>query len=124
MTQERYILATSFWTRLKGLLGSTRAEIADCILLIAPCRSIHTYGMGYEIDVAFVDEDGVVLRAERDVPRCRTLKCRQAKMVLERANAADKPWFTRGDQIPIQMRFATKKGTGQSPDPEPSRSSE
>ncbi len=105
MRQAQFVLAISPWTRMKGLLGTSKKESGGSILVIAPCKSIHTFGMGYNIDVAFVDKHGVVIRTERDVPQCRLLSCRQSCMVLERANAAGKPWFTCGDHIPLRMQL-------------------
>ena len=67
--------------RLKGLIGLQRFE---GVLLLAPCHDIHTFGMRMNIDVAFVDADGKVLRVERDLPPRRRVKCRGAVAVLER----------------------------------------
>ena len=47
--------------RRRGLLG--RESIApDHAMFIAPCIAIHTVGMGFPIDVAFVDARGTVVR--------------------------------------------------------------
>ena len=52
--------ASGFLSRLVGLLGT--ASIADGEgLWIVPCRSVHTLGMRYPIDVAFLDARGVVV---------------------------------------------------------------
>src|SRR3954465_10572744 len=45
--------------RVKGLLGRDGIEGA---LYLAPAKSVHTLGMRFPIDVAFVDKDMVVLR--------------------------------------------------------------
>ena len=48
-------LATSPWVRARGLLG--RAGLAPGhALWLAPCRSIHTVGMRFAIDVVFLDQ--------------------------------------------------------------------
>jgi uncharacterized membrane protein (UPF0127 family) len=47
--------------RRKGLLG--RDSLADdAAIFIAPCFAIHTVGMGFPIDVAFVDAGGRTVR--------------------------------------------------------------
>ncbi|HEY5461281.1 MAG TPA: DUF192 domain-containing protein [Deferrimonas sp.] len=52
--------ASTFLSRLVGLLGT--AAIADGEgLWIVPCRSVHTLGMRYPIDVAFLDARGIVV---------------------------------------------------------------
>ena len=48
---QRLCLAATFWDRLMGLFP---CRSSDEILLIAPCRSVHTFGMGYAIDIAFI----------------------------------------------------------------------
>jgi uncharacterized protein len=74
--------ATGFRARLLGL--AFRRELpAGHALLIPRCRSVHTFGMRYRIDVAFLDEGGAVLRLDRAVPRRRVLVCRGASAVLE-----------------------------------------
>jgi uncharacterized membrane protein (UPF0127 family) len=60
--------------RRKGLLGRDEHE---GVLVIRPCRQVHTLGMRFPIDVAFCDRDGFVLysvtlrpwRLSRPVPR-------------------------------------------------------
>ena len=77
--------ATTFRARLLGL-AFVRPPPADHALLIPHCRSVHTFGMRFPIDVAFVDERGRVLRTERGVKACRVLTCRGAFAVLERVS--------------------------------------
>src|SRR5262245_25569150 len=50
------------WTRMIGLLGRRRFEDGDG-LVITPCDTIHTWFMRFPIDVLFVDENGIVVRA-------------------------------------------------------------
>jgi uncharacterized membrane protein (UPF0127 family) len=60
-----------------------RREPPPYALLIPRCRSIHTFGMRFALDIAFLDAEGRVLRLERDVPPCRVVACRGAAAVLE-----------------------------------------
>ena len=51
--------ASTFFPRFVGMLGT--AAIADGEgLWIVPCRSVHTLGMRYPIDVAFLDARGAL----------------------------------------------------------------
>lgn len=53
---EKAYIADSFLLRLRGLLG--RKELAPAEgLIIKPCNAIHTIGMAFAIDVAFVDAE-------------------------------------------------------------------
>ena len=57
-------------SRLVGLLGT--AAIADGEgLRIVPCRGVHTLGMRYPIDVAFLDARGVMIGILEGLPPSR-----------------------------------------------------
>jgi uncharacterized membrane protein (UPF0127 family) len=56
--------------RRRGLLGRD-ALAADTAMFIAPCFAIHTVGMGFAIDVAFVDAHGCVVRLVHSLPPWR-----------------------------------------------------
>ena len=56
---SRVRIAESFWARFKGLLGYSLGD--DEGLYITSCRSVHTIGMSYAIDVVFLDAAGKVL---------------------------------------------------------------
>ena len=51
---SRAVKATSFVARLKGLLGRSGLPEGEA-LIFERCRSIHTIGMRFPIDVVFVD---------------------------------------------------------------------
>jgi uncharacterized membrane protein (UPF0127 family) len=55
-------VAASPAARRKGLLGR---DGLDGALLLQPCRSVHTLGMRFPLDVAWCDRDLVVLRTAR-----------------------------------------------------------
>jgi uncharacterized membrane protein (UPF0127 family) len=74
--------AATLRSRLLGL-AFMRSMPNGCALLIPHCRSVHTFGMRFAIDVAFLDERGRPLRVERAVPRRRVRSCRGAFAVLE-----------------------------------------
>ncbi|MBP9089499.1 DUF192 domain-containing protein [bacterium] len=57
---ENVRVAKTFVTRLQGLLGTTSLPVGQG-LLIAPCNSIHMFGMKYAIDCVFLDADNKVV---------------------------------------------------------------
>jgi len=75
--------AGTFLARLVGLLGT--AAIADGEgLWIVPCRSVHSLGMRYPIDVAFLDARGVVVGILEGFPPNRVGRVvRDARGALE-----------------------------------------
>ena len=92
------MLACRLTARLRGLL---MAPESDAIVLLAPCRDIHTFGMGYAIDVAFIDATGQVVEACRDVLPKRRLRNRRACAVLERRALPREVWFEEGEQLEL-----------------------
>lgn len=74
--------ATTFGARLLGLAW-LRELPPGCALLLPDCRSVHTLGMRFALDVAFLDERGAPLRVVRGVARRRVLSCPGAFAVLE-----------------------------------------
>jgi uncharacterized membrane protein (UPF0127 family) len=82
--------ATSLRARLLGL-AFMRPPHADHALLIPHCRSVHTFGMRFAIDVTFLDEHGRTLRSERNVRPGRVLLERRAFAVLERVSPPRPP---------------------------------
>jgi uncharacterized membrane protein (UPF0127 family) len=74
--------ARGFRARLLGL-AFLRELPAGHALLIPRCSSVHTFGMRFRLDVAFLGADGAVVRVDSGVPRRRVLRCRGAHAVLE-----------------------------------------
>jgi uncharacterized membrane protein (UPF0127 family) len=72
-------------TRLSRLLGLALLprELAGAGLLIPRCRSVHSFGMRFAIDVVFLDRRGSVLCLRRDVRAGHVVTCRAASAVLE-----------------------------------------
>jgi uncharacterized membrane protein (UPF0127 family) len=56
----------------------------DWALLIPRCASVHTFGMRFALDIAFLVEDGQEIRICAGVPPRRLVSCRGAAAVLER----------------------------------------
>lgn len=99
-------LLCGWFERLRGLLGSD-AETAGTVLL-QPCRSIHTLGMAYPIDVAFLADDGSVLSAWRSLPPGRMLSCWKACGVLERPSS-ELPWPAAGQRCSLVVRVGNER---------------
>ena len=102
----RLRFAVSILARMRGLLG---AQGTEDILLIAPCRRIHTFGMRFALDVAYVSEQGQVLRVIRRLEPGRLPRgCPSAVVVLERRARAD-AWLSPGQFVELRIR---EQGTG------------
>lgn len=78
----RLSLANRFVERLRGLLGHAMLD-DDRGLWIAPCGSVHTFGMRFPIDVVFVDRDGRIVRVAEHVAAGRMAFARKAASVVE-----------------------------------------
>jgi uncharacterized protein len=72
-------------TRLSRLLGLAllSRESAGAGLLIPGCRSVHTFGMRFRLDLLFLDEAGRVVELRREMPPGRFIRCGMAIAVLE-----------------------------------------
>ncbi len=75
-------VATTGLSRLLGLAFLPRAR-AGAGLLIPGCRSVHTFGMRFDLDLLFLDGEGRVLDIRRSVPARRMARCPAANSVLE-----------------------------------------
>jgi hypothetical protein len=75
-------VAGGFRARLLGLAGLPR-ERAGAGLLIPRCSSVHTFGMRFDLDLVFLDEDGRPLARFTRVPPNRLVWHRGAAAVLE-----------------------------------------
>lgn len=83
--------------RLAGLavLAPERARP----LLIPGCRSVHTVGMRFPIDVIFLDHRGEVIRSEQAVGAGRLLFERRATAVLEVPDqVGERRWAPEGER--------------------------
>jgi uncharacterized membrane protein (UPF0127 family) len=83
---SRLELATTFWQRFVGWQRRSLPPGGSGIL-IAPCSSIHTFGMRFPIDVAFLGAHGEVIDVVADVRPWRAVwRIREAIAVLEIAS--------------------------------------
>ena len=94
--------APTLVSRMVGLLRKKVCAQGE-VLVLLPCKSIHTLGMRESIDVAFVDVQGVVLKSMRALPPWRFASCRHAVCVLERRSDEEKPWFEASDVVELLL---------------------
>jgi uncharacterized membrane protein (UPF0127 family) len=101
-------VARSRRARLIGL--ALRRRPPGHALLLPRCRSVHTFGMRFPLDLVWLDRDGRALRVDEGVPPRRARRCREAAAVLEvhAGGAADALAFGRMPRMaePQRNRFA------------------
>jgi uncharacterized protein len=86
----RLVVADSWWARARGLAWRRRPP-EGWALLFPRCRSVHTVGMRFPIDLVFLDRHGWPVEIRRAVKPGRVVTCRKASAVIEmKAGAADR----------------------------------
>lgn len=86
--------------RTRGLLGREGIEGA---IYLTPCRSVHTFGMRFPIDVAFVDADLVVARIVQMRPGRITRPCWRARGAIEAEAGSFASWnLGVGDALEVR----------------------
>ena len=93
-------VASSRKERRKGLLGRDGIEGA---LLIEPARSVHTLGMRFPIDVAYLSADRVVLKVAT-MPKWRVgMPVKAARSVVEAEAGSFERWgLAVGDELDVK----------------------
>lgn len=78
-------VADTHWTRLRGLLGLGEGDFRNGSgLWIVPCHGVHTLGMGFPIDVLYLDREMTVIHIEGELRPWRFAPVRRhATSVLE-----------------------------------------
>ncbi|KIF68200.1 hypothetical protein HY68_05410 [Streptomyces sp. AcH 505] len=98
-------IAASYRARRRGLLGRTGVEGA---MLITPCSSVHTFRMGFPIDVAYLDRHLTVLHVQTLKPGRLPRPRLRARHVLEAEAGAMAGWGLRpGEQVTMDADVAT-----------------
>lgn len=104
-------LADTHWTRLRGLLGLRADDFRNgCGIWIVPCHGVHTLGMGFPIDVVYLDRGMKVIHMEKELQPWRIAPVRgAAASVLELPSRSLAATGTElGDTIEIS-RFPPSK---------------
>lgn len=105
LVHDDKVLATleiveSWRDRSRGLLGRDGIEGA---LLLRPARSVHTLRMKFPIDVAYCDEDMIVLRTATMSPNRVGRPCVRARVVVEAEAGTFESWgVAPGVQLEIK----------------------
>ena len=93
-------VAESARDRGKGLLGR---DDFDGAILLRPARSVHTLGMRFAIDVAFVDGEMTVLKVVTMKPWRLGAPVFKASAAIEAKAGAFRSWsLTAGDKLEIK----------------------
>jgi len=108
-TRQAYLatalaVADTHWTRLRGLLGLTADDFRNGSgLWIVPCHGVHTLGMGFPIDVVYLDRTMTVVHIQPNLQPWRFAPVRrQAASVLELpSHVAAQTGTAVGDRIEI-----------------------
>lgn len=101
-------VAESRVAKARGLLGR---DHLDGALVIPGRRSVHTFSMGFELDVAFLDTDGTVIRTLRLNRNRATLPVWQSRWVVEAEAGAFGEWELKvGDVLEIRLADGSHPG--------------
>ena len=99
-------VADTHWTRLRGLLGLRSSDFRNGTgLWIVPCHGVHTLGMGFPIDVVYLDRAMTVIHVQPGLLPWRFAPVRtQAASVLELpSRTAAETGTSVGDKIEITI---------------------
>lgn len=87
-------------TRRKGLLGR---DHLDGAIVLSPCRWVHTMGMQFPIDVAFLDAEGTVVKTMQMRQRRIGVPVWHARLIVEAEAGAFARWGLRvGDVLHVR----------------------
>ena len=86
--------------RRKGLVGRDEFE---GVLVLRPCRQVHTFKMRFPIDVAFCDRDGFVLHTVTLAPWRLSRPVPRAYFAIEASSGAFDRWkLVVGDIVEVR----------------------
>ena len=93
-------VATTRRERRRGLRGREQLE---GVLVLRPCRNVHTIGVRFPIDVAFCDRDGVVIRVICLRPWRVSPIVFRSRLAIEARSGAFERWTLRvGDKVEVK----------------------
>lgn len=99
---ENGAVATTWWTRLRGLLGHAPLKPGEGLLLRNE-KAIHSVGMSFPIDVLFLDQTGQVVHLIDTMPASRfsPFVARAADVLEMPAGIIAQTGTALGDQIDL-----------------------
>ncbi|MGH2698286.1 MAG: DUF192 domain-containing protein [Actinomycetota bacterium] len=93
--------ARTFAERSKGLIGAPPLAVGQA-LVIEPASQVHTFRMGYPIDVVFVGRDWKVRHVARSMKRRRLSKfVLGSRYVIELSSGSLPDEVSRGTQLQV-----------------------
>ena len=110
-TRQAYLatalaVADTHWTRLRGLLGIRSSDFLNGSgLWIVPSHGVHTLGMGFPIDVVYLDKALTVIHIQGDVQpwRFTPVRTRAASILELPCRMAADTQTSVGDKIQITI---------------------
>ena len=103
-------VAESRAARRRGLL---KRDEFDGAFVIEPCRWIHTIGMRFPIDVAYLDADGTVVKTIQMHRHRVGIPVHRARSVVEAEAGAFDRWGLRvGDVVEVRRDDETAAAAG------------
>lgn len=108
------VVASGFWQRFKGLMGSKPQPIGQA-LLIPRCRSVHTCFMRYPLDIVYLNQSGTVVKlVHRLKPWRLSWGGAQAAQVLEMtAGGVERHAIQIGDSFALLPSSSARKHAAQ-----------
>jgi len=106
------VIATTVSDRRRGLLGRSKLSPGEGMLIV-PCRSVHTVGMQFAIDVVFLDKQCRVVSIRPNIePGSWNNTCLKARSTLELpAGTAEARHLEVGDSLKVERAADTPKPT-------------
>jgi len=93
-------IARTARARAFGLIGKKRFEGG---LLLEPCRAVHSIGVRFPVDVAYLDASRTVIAMSRMARNRVGVPRRAARSVLEAESGAFERWgLNLGDELEIR----------------------
>jgi uncharacterized membrane protein (UPF0127 family) len=75
----------------------------DGAFVLTPCKWVHTIGMRLDLDVAYLDRDGAVIKTERLAPLRIAAPVRHCVTVVEAAAGSFERWDMQvGDRVEVR----------------------
>lgn len=96
---NRVAVASTFCTRLKGLMGKQGLQRGEGLLL-KYCPSVHSFFMRITIDVVYLSQNMTVLDKETIKPWRIGKRVKKTAHILELADGA--AWVSAGDRLELQ----------------------
>jgi len=100
-------------TRAARRRGLLKRDEFDGAFVIEPCRWIHTIGMGFAMDVAYVGADGTVVKTIQMHRHRVGIPVHRARSVVEAEAGAFARWGLRvGDVVEVRRDDETAAAAG------------